>query len=222
MFIGELEPAQQDAPHLRALAEAFGYFRKNSFREALAAWPAEPHPSFGKLEQLVLARCHAELGQAECLELLADVEGRYPIEAASIRATYHWRKKDARQAAAALEQFYTALAVDSWAISPLVFPTLQLTVEVAKQDPDAARRICDLLAQPLAGYRFEPQRLVVRLLVAQHAGNQYVVDTLAMLEPNVPWNKEIIKLRAEAYAAAKHPLAATAQRDWLLLQQHDR
>jgi hypothetical protein len=220
MFSGDMAPDQQSAPYLRSLAESLTHFRRNKFREALAAWPAERQPSFGNLEQLVLARCHAELGQAECLELLSELESRYPIESAAIRATYHWRNKDTRQAAAALEQFYEGLARDPWVIGPMVFPTLQLTVEVAKKDPDAAARICKLLTKPLAGYRFEPQRLVVRLLVAQHAGTEYVVDTLAMLEPNVPWNEEIIKLRAEAYTAVKHPLAARAERDWQTLQQH--
>ena len=44
------------------------------------------------------------LGEAECLELLAPIEAKYPAEAAAIRATYYWNQKDTAQAAAALER----------------------------------------------------------------------------------------------------------------------
>ena len=99
-------------------------------------------------------------------------------------------------------------------------PALALDDEIADADPAAARRLFELLAKPFAGYRFEHQRTLLRLMVAESLGQERVLEALAALEPNPPWMEELLKLRAETYAAAKHPLAEQAQRDWEYYQRH--
>ena len=62
--------------------------------------------------------------------------------------------------------------------------------------------------------------MIMRLLVAESLGQEYVLEALAALEPNPPWMGPLLKMRAETYKAAKHPLADQAQRDWELYQRH--
>jgi hypothetical protein len=221
LFSGDMVPSDQRTEFHRALATGFVYANADRFDKALEAWSEAPQQSPSGVMRLVLARCHAELGQAECLQLLAPIEEKYPAESAAIRATYYWQQKDSVKAVEAIEAFYDLLSHDPWAISPIVHPTLQLTVEAAHSDPAAAKRLFEKFATPLAAYRFEHQRPVLRFLIAEHLEQEMLVEALVALEPNPPWIRDTLKLRAETYAAAKHPLARQAASDWKLFQTHD-
>jgi hypothetical protein len=54
---------------------------------------------------------------------------------------------------------------------------------------------------------------LIRLLIAEHLGQETVLEALTELEPNPPWMIELLKLRADTYEAVKHPLAGQAARD---------
>jgi hypothetical protein len=56
--------------------------------------------------------------------------------------------------------------------------------------------------------------------VAEQLGPEKVVESLADLEPHMVWTAEVLRPRAKAYAAAKHPLARRAERDWQWFQRH--
>jgi hypothetical protein len=94
------------------------------------------------------------------------------------------------------------------------------TIDVAKADPNLARRMFEQLSRPFASGCFEFNRLLTRVKVAQVLGPQRVVEALSELEPHVPWSGDILSARAKAYAAVNHPLADRAQRDWQWFQRH--
>ena len=85
----------------------------------------------------------------------------------------------------------------------------------------AGRRLFDLLAKPLAGHRLEHQLPVVRLMLAKGLGQESLLEALEDLEPHPPWNGELLRLRAETYTAAKHPLAGRAEQDYRYFEQHE-
>ncbi len=168
-------PGQQLAPQLRALAEGYVYLNGGKYREALAAWSKEPPATLSDVDRLVRARARAELGEADYAKLLAPIEAKYPAESATTHATYYWNQKDTAQAAAALERVYESLSRGPWAITSSVHPALALTTKVANADRAAARRFFDLLAKPFAGNRFEHQRTLLRLMVAESLGQAFVL-----------------------------------------------
>ncbi len=169
---------------------------------------------------MVRARAHAELAEAQCLNLLEPLAPKFAAEAAVTRAIYYWKSQDTPEAARALGQLYDELAVDPWAIEVMVERAFGLTKEVAGTGSEAARQLGEKLSQPFAGYRFEPQRNVLRLMVAEHDSPEALLAALADVEPYPPWTGPLLKMRAEAYWAAKHELAEQAARDWEFYQQH--
>jgi predicted membrane-bound spermidine synthase len=221
-FNGNLEPFAKATPEQRARMEGYIYFSNGKYREALDKWSTIRSGSLSDIERLVQGRAYAELGDATCLELIAPVETSYPSEAAAIRAVYYWKQKDTPRAGEAAAQAFESLAQNPWSIATMIDPLVRLTTEIADADHAAGRRFLELLKKPYAGVRYEHRRKLLRLLVAESLGREYVLEALEALEPNPPWMGQLLKMRAEVYAAAKHPLAERAQRDWELYERHDK
>jgi hypothetical protein len=220
LFSGQLSlgllPQSQD----QALIEALGKFRLNEFAAAIDLWPAEHREPSDHIQRLAFARCYAELGRPECLELLGPAEEAHPIDAAALKAIYYWRAKNTAEAAKWIERSFTLLEESPWVISLISDPIFEICMEVAKADPTAAQRFYDQLSRPLASRRFHYLRLLTRVLVAQHLGSEQVAEALVPLEPDVIWSAEVLEPRAKAYTELNHPLAPRAQRELQWFQKH--
>lgn len=221
LFDGSLEPSVETTPQQRSLAEGYVHYANNRFREALEKWSEVMQGTLSDVDRLVQGRAHAELGEAECLPLVAPVAARFPAEKAAIHAIYYWRLGDAARAVAAREEVFESLAHNPRAIMAIVRPALNATIQIPEGDMAAGRRLFDLLAKPLAGHRLEHQRPVVRLMLAKGLGQESLLEALEDLEPHPPWNGELLRLRAETYTAAKHPLAGRAEQDYRYFEQHE-
>jgi hypothetical protein len=112
------------------------------------------------------------------------------------------------------------LKSESWVVPGTIDEGLSLAVAIAAADPTSAQSLYDGLVEPFAAYRNNKDRQVVRLLVAGRLGPERVAEALAEVEPNVVFVPGVLQVRAKSYAAIRHPLAATAQRDWEWYQRH--
>jgi hypothetical protein len=211
-----LLPDEED----RTLVECWYKYRMLDFPAVVAEWPAKYHEPNGAIQRLVLARSYAELGRTECLELLTPIEAKHPIDVAAVRVIYFWRIHNVAEAANALERFYKLLAESPWTIGVISDSAFSRSADVARADKAAAERLYPLLTQTFAARRFEFLRLQARIMVAETLGPEKVVESLAEMEPNIPWLAEVLAPRAKAYAAVNHPLANKAQRDWDWYQAH--
>jgi spermidine synthase len=216
---GQLSLGLLPNPLDRRVVEAFDYYRNNEFARAIELWPVENRPPSDGVQRLLLARCYAELGRPECLELIGEAEPQYPGEADALRAIYFWRSGNTSEAARHLEAFFTRLDNDPWVIPVVVETAFSRAIDVAQADGQAAERLYELLSRPFASMRFNYLRQLARLRVAEVLGPQQVVDALKELEPHVTWTAEVLEPRAKAYAAVNHPLAAQAERDWEQFQR---
>jgi spermidine synthase len=216
---GQLSLALLPDPLDRSVVEAFDYYRNNEFARAIELWPVKDRPPSNGVQRLLLARCYAELGRAECLELIDDADEQYPSEADAVRAIYFWRIGNTSEAARCLDAFFTRLHDDPWVIPVVVETAFSRAVDVAQADGQAAKRLYELLSRPFASVRFNYLRQLARLRIAEKLGPQQVVDALKELEPHVTWTAEVLEPRARAYAAVNHPLAAQAERDWQWFQR---
>ncbi len=217
---GELSSALLPKPEDRALVEALGRYRDGDFAGAIELWPQEHrHPSDAVL-RLLLARTYAELARPDCLELISAADERYPIDAAAVRAIYDWRSGNTAQAAESLDRFFSLLADSPWLLPVVSDTAFARAIDVAKADRVAAKRLYPLLSRPFASHRFDYLRQGARVLVAAQLGPSEVVDALSELEPYVIWTADVLKPRADTYAAVKHPLARRRQRDWQWFERH--
>jgi spermidine synthase len=220
LFAGELSHALLSDSQDRALVDTFRSFRDKDFQSVVDRWPAELREPSDPLLRLILAMSYAEVGRPECLELLAATEKDHPAETAAIKTMYYWRTWDIAAAAQWIEHYLASLAEDPWIVGVIAEPALLLTVDIAKADRQAARRLYTLLSKPFASHRFGYTRVIMQAMVAEYVGPQQVAESLAKFEPDVPWTARVLESRAKAYAQLKHPLADRAQRDLEWFRQH--
>jgi hypothetical protein len=219
VYNGDLTPFKQSSPADRLRSQAYTYAASGFYQKALDNWSQLPAESLSDIDRLFQARAHAELNQAKCLELIAPIAERYPVETAVVRAIYYWQK-DTKQAADAVLDAFEGMSHDPWAIHEIVGPLIKLSTVIADEDHETGRRIFELLGKPFASYRMEHQRVLMRLFVAESLGRAYVLEALQALEPYPPWMGPLLQMRADTYKVAKHPLADQAQRDWERYQRH--
>lgn len=217
---GQLSIALLPRPEDRLLVETFDRYKANDFAGTIEMWPPEHFPPTTDIQRLVLARCYAELARPECLDLVAQTETRFLTESAAVRAIYHWRAGNVAEAAKALDTFYARLVESPWVMSIIAETALSRTIDVARSDADAARRLLEHLSKPFAARRYDHLRKLARFMVAELVGAESVVAALQEMEPHVTWTAEILAPRARAYAAMNDPQAPTAERDWQWFQRH--
>ncbi len=220
LYAGQMSDALLPKEVDKNLVQAFNHFASGDYKSAVESWPVEQLNPTDEVQRLILARCYAELGRPECLELIALAAERHPTEVAAIRAAYHVERKEWGQAAQSYEEVLSRLEANPWVVPRMIDDAFVKMVEVAKADAAAAGKLYDRLTPPLAANRSNYHRQVARVMVAGELDPQRVVDALASLEPNVPWTADVLKLRAKTYAAVNHPLAASAQSDWEWYQRH--
>jgi len=214
MFEGDVLVSEHQQPQHRALAEAMTALRFGRHQEAIDRWPRTADRPPEGLQRLWLAHCHAKTGSAECLELVAPAEDRFPAEAAMIRAEFYAKREDWSKTADELEKFFAALERQPLTIDHLTSRALELAVNAGTTKKSTARRLYDRLSQPLPAYRYELRRPLARYLLAEPLGPAEVIASLEAMEPNVPWAADVLENRAKFYAESGHPLAGRAARDW--------
>ncbi|MEX0642569.1 MAG: fused MFS/spermidine synthase [Pirellulales bacterium] len=202
------------------LVMAFAHFADGNHASAVESWPTEYLDPSDVIQRLMLAKCYAELARPECLELIAAEAERHPTEAAAIRAAFFYHKKDWGEAARYLNEFLALAADNPWLVPHMIDDVFLYAIEVAKADPTTAERLYERLTPQFTANCCGYPRRIARVLVAGQLSPQHVIDALADIEPNVVWTADILKLRAESYRAANHPLAARAQSDWERFQRN--
>jgi hypothetical protein len=213
LFGGSFENLPKQTPELQSLARGYAYYTAGEAREALAEWiKARPEP-VTDIDRLVRAQCHAEFADDECLELLKPIESEYPAEVATIRATYYIEKKEPKRAQDEIVAAFLAMREDAWSNPIVVRPLLPLSKALAADNPEFARRLFDVLEEPLAGRRMEQQRQLLRLMASEPLGDAEFIEAMTPLEPHPPWTEKLLTHRFNVYERAKHPLAGRAHED---------
>lgn len=204
----------------RKLAQAFHHYDQQDYAATVAVWPAAYRSPRSDVQLFVLAHALAEMGNDDCLTLIAEATSRRPKECAAVRAIYHYRNGAIAAAAEELTTLFQLLHSDPWMMTVFLDPALVTAVEVARADAESATRLATALANTFAEYRYEPYREQIRIRVAQHASETVLAAAFDALEPHPEWTEEMLSARAAAYRAVGHPLAAQAEKDWQWFQRH--
>jgi spermidine synthase len=220
LYGGEMATELISEERDRQLIQAIFDCAAGNYSAAIERWPADNRQPTDKIERLILAKGYAGLGDPRFLELIAKVAENYPSEAAALKTVYYVKRSEWRDAAQSLNDLLARLANDPWVVPGIIDEAIMLSAVVAKSEPAAAAQIYDRLSRPFASLRSNYQRQVFRVFVADQFGPERVVEALTEMEPNVIWIPEALELRARSYLATRHPLAASAQRDWEWYQRH--
>jgi spermidine synthase len=179
----------------------------------LAGWRARPWEPVGSVEEVVLAEALAEGGDEQAAASIARLQGSHPVEADLLLGRLRWRQGRRQEAVEALERAFVAYREDPWPMLVTVRNAFPMVLDLAAKDAGLAVRLCDALAQPFSVALLDDERRLVRLDVAARVDAARYAGVVQEMEPNVPWRRGILQLRARAYEDTGNPRAAVARRE---------
>lgn len=201
-------------PDGRKRLEAYASFGAHDPAGVLAAWGAQPRRPSGALELSMIAEALADQGSDDALPVLDELRAFEPTEAEALLARLRHRQGKRAEAAGALEAAFVSFRADPWPRRSVMRHALtEVTLEVARE-PALGRRLFDVLGEPFALRLLEDDRRETRLKLAARVDlEQLCTKAVADLEPEVPWQREILLLRHACYAAVGSPKVTAAEAD---------
>ena len=163
-----------------------------------------------------IAEALADAGRDEAVGWIGALARSEPAEAAAIRARLRIRQGRFEEASAELQDALTRYRVTPWPDQELMRRGLRSAATVSERDRTLAQRMSGLLGEPFAARQNDQVRAIERIHAAFCAGgcSPETIAALRALEPNVPWQRDLLLLRRECYGkAGLARLAAAAQRD---------
>jgi predicted membrane-bound spermidine synthase len=160
----------------------------------------------------LVAEGFAAAPDSRALGYIEALRAMEPVEAEALLAVYSNRTGNQ---GAAVDHFIEALRTyreNPWANRALIMRAFDAVG--ASLDRAASARVFEVLREPFAVRVLDVTRLEVRSAIGLRPGfEQFCVEGLAPLEPNVPWEEVLLRGRSECYSRVQHPLAAAARAD---------
>lgn len=170
-------------------------------------------------ENLLFAHVAIETGGAVEDEVLARLRRDHPPEALALEA---WRLYQGGQVEASkgkvLEAFQQ-MRRDPWGMTQVLDLAFRTAVSVVGEDRQFAAALFSMIDRPLAVYRGEERRRVLRYILAQVLGDAELRGVIESFEPYPIWEDWFLATRVRVYDSVEHRLAARARRDWEQFQR---
>ena len=189
------------------------------FGASRSAWSQQTEPPGDDTELLAVAESIADAGSDVALPFIEKLGKTRPLEAQAVLVRLRWRQKRWADATAALERLFTAYRTDPWPLPTLMERTIVIAGAVGRDSGDSkiAARIHEVLLHPFAARMLEEDRHATLFSLAKGIGSDVCNDamraTLAGLEPWVPWDEDLLAVRARCYATWNLPRADRARED---------
>jgi spermidine synthase len=208
-------------PQDLARAAAYTGFLQGHLETALGAFRAEGRAPDSGTELTMVAEAMVQAGDSAAAEYVQKLAASQATEALSLQARWYWRQGNLQEAAKALETTFQRYREDPWPLPFVMKRSLSVAADIAGRDPSLAPRLYDALAQPFSLRLLEDERVAILLEIGWHVSMEKYSEALSAIEPNVPWERQLLARRAEAYARTRHPLAARANRDLALFEKRE-
>ncbi len=208
-----------DTPAFRARLAAKQAYAKGELSKVVRDWQSQSQPPGDLVELLILAHSLATLGATQTLAYAGQLRAWNPSEADAVLARYWCTQGELDRGFGLFERAFAAWRTNAWAASKLVHNTIQAAAGLAVESGSRryAWAMFQALRKPFAVEIMNNERLAARLKLAAHLDedgfSHFTHETVVTLEPDVPWNRSFLQLRADCYAQAKDARAALAQRD---------
>lgn len=211
--LGQVPPEVTGSTDQRHRVEAANRFLVGDYEGVLAAWRRQPRPPLEPLELIMVGEAAASTGDPDAPGLARQLDDVAPIEANAFRAAFHLDAGDPVAARLALEAAFQRLRTDPWAQELVVSRALSTAATLARVAPDEAPALEELLSEPFAVRVVDERRRLTRLEIARLVGDERAAAALRDLEPDVPWQGELLAFRQACYERVGDPRAGRAAAD---------
>ena len=211
-FVG-VAPLGPPAEQARQTA-LLNFYQRHDSIAARDAWRRQSGPPRDPTELAMLADIDAQAGSDEALAYIEALRAYQPGEADTILAGLRMRQSRDEEAARGLEAAFRNFRVDPWATLRFKQKAVSLASDLADRGPAFGRRMYEAIKEPFAIVAINEERLTT----AAHITRSFDFaarcrESLAQLEPYVPWNLPFLTLRRDCYQATSDPRLQTALDD---------
>jgi hypothetical protein len=210
-----LDTRPQGPPTEQARQAALvAYYRDDDLVAARGLWEQQPEAARDPTEMAMLADITSDTGREESLPFIERLREHRPGEADVMLTALRLRQAKPAEAANAVEAALIRFRTDPWTMSRYMDRAVQLAQVIAGADAAMARRMYDALDQPFAVLASEEVRLTTRAELTRRVDFPGLCrQSVAALEPHVPWTESFLRLRRDCYAATGDPRLPAAERD---------
>lgn len=199
-------------PELRAAGRFWDRVLVGDHRAAVAAWEALPPATQAALTPRTVARSLAEIGDERAVSWIERLAPASPHEASALRGLLRVRQGRIEEALPDLEASLLAYREDPWPDPGLMRRVIEAAGDAAAAGQ--AARLLPVLRAPFVLRAFDDARLVALAQAFSRLGPvPECAQTIAGLEPLVPWVHDWLELRVRCYEAAGDPRVAAARAD---------
>jgi spermidine synthase len=207
---------------LRHRAAAIEKWEDGAFADAVAEWRAQAREPDDSMALAALAESWADAGDARAEPYIARLRPAHAVEADLFEARLQLRSGRVADAGLALERAFAGAAIDPWPQQMLIRRGLELAADVAARDRVAGERLWHALAQPFAVHLQNDERLRRRAQIAWAVDwPRLCTEALAPLEPDFPFDAELLSRRVRCYEATHDRRLAVARRDYARFAAHE-
>jgi spermidine synthase len=213
------EPISLQQRRLRAAA--LTQVLRGNPQGALDAWSRQPRPPQDPSELLFMAGAYIDRGSAEAAKLVEQLRATQPVEAQALSAYMLWRQRRPVEAIEAMEATFTAYRNDPWPQMDIMRRLHTLAADVSRADAsgNAARRLYAVMRNPYVLHVLQETREQTALSLATIAdaktGSRTAAEAVRPFEPHVPWEREFLEARLNAYKKVNDPLTVLADEQLL-------
>jgi hypothetical protein len=195
------------------------YFEVGDVAGARESWRHQSGGPTDLNELAMAADIEAEAASETAIELIDRLRVWQPGEADTILATLRFHQSRPDEAAAALRSELARFDSDPWPIIGMKQKALTTAMALASRYPALARPLYDAVMPPFALKALDDLRLYTAARLSRIADFRALCRApIAALEPNMPWNEDLLRLRADCYVVtndARLPAAVSDLGDYV-------
>jgi hypothetical protein len=184
------------------------------FADALTEWRAQAREPDDSMSLSALAESLAEAGDVAADKYIARLRPVHAVEADVYEARLQLRRGHVTDAAATLERAFAEAERDPWPQQMVLRRGLDLAGEIAGRDRATGERMWRALGHPFAVHLQNEHRLRTRAQIAWAVDwPRLCAETLAPMEPDVPFDTDLLVRRVRCYEANNDKRLAAARHD---------
>ncbi len=219
--LGQMHPPAYsflDFDQQRRVAAQSAYIDGN-VNSALQLWQSQPRDAENLTEYAMLAELLAAAADENALKFIEKVAPLNSGEASMLLALLRFSQGRGTEATDALESAFESLHTDPWVMPLVATHSFGVAQHISQQDRGGALsvRLYHALEKPFVVDVAEANRRKSLALIAadidQNGFTEYSHKAIAAFEPNVPWDREFLRVRRDCYRALSDPLADKAERE---------
>jgi spermidine synthase len=207
---------------LRRRSEAIEHWVDGELDEALSSWRAQPDEPGDSVAIATLAEALAEAGDPTARRYIALLRPDHAVEADAFEARMLFNQSRLAQAGDTLDRSFERAATDPWPLTLVLDRALDLALELAGRDRTVGQQMMKRLAHPFAVLLLEDKRRRTLVSLAHTLDWPGLCQqALAPLEPNLPWEEELLGRRVTCYEATRDPRLPLARADLARYRAHE-